>query len=134
LVHHLKQTLTFKAMDNFQNPYMPFSDTTPEEWSFLQQATADLTENQKKFFYMVYSSKRRKSQDLLLATLLGFLGFAGIQRLLVGQIFMGVIYFLTLGFCFIGTIIDVINHKSLANEFNRTMAFESFQIAKAHAA
>ena len=121
-------------MDNFQNPYMPFSDTTPEEWSFLQQATADLTENQKKFFYMVYSSKRRKSQDLLLATLLGFLGFAGIQRLLVGQIFMGVIYSLTLGFCFIGTIIDVVNHKSLATEFNRTMAFESFQIAKAHAA
>jgi TM2 domain-containing membrane protein YozV len=120
-------------MDSNNNPYMPFSDTTPEEWSFLQQATAELTENQKKFFYMVYSSKRRKSQDILLFTLLGFFCVAGIQRFLVGQIFMGIVFIVTFGFCGIGTIVDIVNHKTLATEFNRKMAFESYQIARAHA-
>ncbi len=121
-------------MDNFQNPYMPYADTTAEEWSFLQQATAELTENQKKFFYMVYSSKRRRAQDVLLVTLIGFLFVAGIQRFYVGQIGMGIIYLITFGFCGIGTIVDIVNHKTLATEYNRGKAFESFHIAKAHAA
>jgi len=51
------------------NPYMDFSGMSPEEMAFLQQATAQLTENQKKYFFMVYSSKRRKAQDLLLFTI-----------------------------------------------------------------
>ncbi len=79
---------------------------------------------------MVYSGKRRKAQDVLLITLIGFVFVAGIQRFYVGQIAMGIIYLITLGFCGIGTIIDLINHKDLANEYNRKMAFESFHIAK----
>lgn len=113
-----------------QNPYMPFSDTTPEEWAFLQQATAKLTENQQKYFFMVYSSKRRKAQDLLLFTILGFFGFAGIQRFAIGEIGWGILYFFTGGLCVIGTIVDIINNKNLANEYNRKMAYESFEIAK----
>lgn len=117
-------------MDINQNPYMTFQGMTPEEWSYLQQATTELDENQKKYFYMVYSGKRKNPQDLLLITLLGFFGFAGVQRFVVGQIGMGVLYFFTLGLCFIGTIVDLINHKNIATEYNRKMAFESFQIAK----
>jgi TM2 domain-containing membrane protein YozV len=117
-------------MDMYQNPYMPFTDTTPEEWGFLQQATADLNENQKKYFYMVYSSKRKKSQDLLILTILGFFGFAGIQRFAVGEIGMGILYFFTGGLCVIGTIVDLVNNKNLANDYNRKMAYESFQMAK----
>ena len=117
-------------MDNFQNPYMTFQGMTPEEWSYLQQATAELNENQKNYFYMVYSGKRKNPQDILLVTLLGFFGVAGIQRFVVGQIGMGILYFFTGGLCLIGTIVDLINHKSIATEYNRKMAFESFQIAK----
>lgn len=117
-------------MDNFQNPYMTFQGMTPEEWSYLQQATTELNENQKKYFYMVYSGKRKNPQDILLITLLGFFCVAGVQRFVVGQIGMGILYFFTGGLCFIGTIVDLINHKSIATEFNRKMAFESFQIAK----
>jgi hypothetical protein len=43
---------------------------------------------------------------------------------------MGIVYFLTGGFCFIGTIVDLINHKSLADDFNRQMIYESVNIAK----
>lgn len=117
-------------MDNFENPYMTFQGMTPEEWSYLQQATTELNENQKKYFYMVYSGKRKNPQDILLITLLGFFCVAGVQRFVVGQIGMGILYFFTGGLCFIGTIVDLINHKSIATEFNRKMAFESFQIAK----
>ena len=117
-------------MDINQNPYMTFQGMTPEEWSYLQQATTELNENQKKYFYMVYSGKRKNPQDILLVTLLGFFCVAGVQRFVVGQIGMGILYFFTGGLCFIGTIVDLINHKSIATEYNRKMAFESFQIAK----
>ena len=66
----------------------------------------------------------------MIFTLLGFIGIAGVQRFLVGQVMMGLFYFFTAGFCFIGTIVDLINHQSLANEYNQKMAYESFNIAK----
>jgi TM2 domain-containing membrane protein YozV len=117
-------------MDMYQSPYMGLSGMTPEELSFLQQATAELTENQHKYFYMSYSSKRKSPQDVLLFTLIGFFGIAGIQRFLLGQIGMGLLYFFTGGLCIIGTIVDLVNHKDLAMEYNRKMAYESFQIAR----
>ncbi len=117
-------------MDMYQNPYMAFSGITTEEIAFLQQGTADLTDEQKRYFFMVYSSKRKSSQDLLIFTLLGFFGVAGIQRFLVGEVIMGLLYFFTVGFCFVGTIIDLVNHKTLANDYNHKMAYESYQITK----
>ena len=117
-------------MDPFQNPYMALPGVTPEEITFLQQATSGLTDNQNKYFYMVYTGKRKSGQDLLLFTLIGFLGVAGIQRFITGQIGMGILYLLTGGLCFIGTIVDLLNNKSLASEYNKKAAYESFQIAK----
>ncbi|SEP25558.1 TM2 domain-containing protein [Mucilaginibacter sp. OK283] len=117
-------------MSTYPNSYMMFDGMTPEEFSFVQQATAALTENQQRYFMGVYASKRRNPQDILLATLAGFLGVSGIQRFMTDQIGMGIVYFFTAGFCFIGTIVDLINYKSIANEYNQKMAFESFNIAK----
>ncbi|WP_094568900.1 TM2 domain-containing protein [Mucilaginibacter xinganensis] len=117
-------------MDMYQNPHLAFPGITPEEMGFLQQGTADLNEEQKKYFYMIYTSKRKNPQDLLLFTLLGFVVVAGVQRFVVGQIGMGLLYLFTGGFCLIGTIVDLINNKTLANDFNRKMAYESYQMAK----
>lgn len=117
-------------MDMYQNPYMAFPGITPEEMGFLQQGTAELNENQKKYFYMVYSSKRKSPQDILIFTLIGFFGVAGVQRFVLGEVVMGILYLFTGGFCLIGTIIDLINHKTLASDYNRKMAYESFQMAK----
>ena len=64
-------------MDMYQNPYMAFLGITTEEMSFLQQATTGLNENEQKNFYMIYSGKRKNPQDILLFTLLGFVGVAG---------------------------------------------------------
>lgn len=117
-------------MDMYQNPYMAFPGITPEEMAFLQQGTTELSENQKKYFYMLYSDKRKSPQDIMLFTLIGFLGVAGIQRFVLGEVGMGIIYLFTGGFCWIGTIVDLVNYKTLATDYNRKMAFESFQMAK----
>jgi hypothetical protein len=44
-------------MDMNQNPYIVFPGITPEGMGFLQQGTTELNEDQKKYFYMIYSSK-----------------------------------------------------------------------------
>ena len=41
---------------------------------------------------------------------------------LLGQIGMGLLYLFTAGFCLIGTIIDVVNHKKLAFRYNQLKA------------
>lgn len=117
-------------MDFNNNPYMSMPGVTAEELTFLQQATAELDENQKKYFYMIYTGKRKSAQDILIFTLLGFGCVAGVQRFVVGQMGMALLYFFTGGLCLIGTIVDLVNHKQLATDFNRKMAYESFQIAK----
>ncbi|QHS54944.1 TM2 domain-containing protein [Mucilaginibacter sp. 14171R-50] len=115
---------------NTYNPYMSLPGITTEELAVLHQATSSLTDSQKQSFYMIYSSKRKSPQDILLYTLIGFVLVAGVQRFMVGQTVMGLLYLFTGGFCLIGTIVDLINHQSIANEHNQKMAYESFNIAK----
>ena len=103
---------------------------SPEEYSYLQQVMAGMDERQTQNFIMFYSGKRKSPQDILLFTILGFLGIAGIQRFVIGQIGMGILYILTAGLCFIGTIVDVINHKSLATDYNQKAAYESLKMVK----
>ena len=117
-------------MSTQPNAYMMLPGITAEELGFLQQATVGLDENQHKYFFNVYAGKRKTPQDILLFTLIGFVGVAGVQRIMVGQIAMGILYFFTGGLCLIGTIMDLINHKSLALEYNQKMAYETFQIVK----
>ncbi|MGZ3753718.1 MAG: TM2 domain-containing protein [Mucilaginibacter sp.] len=117
-------------MNENQNFYMSLSGITTEELSVLQQATAGLTESQQKYFYMIYSGKRKSPQDMLIFCIVGLFLVPGLQRFIIGQIGMGILYLFTVGLCFIGSIVDLINHKQLALEFNKKMAYESFQIAK----
>ena len=63
-------------------------------------------------------------QLVLLLTVLGFLGFAGVHRIILNQIGMGILYFFTAGLCLIGTIVDLVNYQSMAFGFNRVVATE----------
>lgn len=113
-----------------RDPLVNLKGMNPEEYAYLQQVMADLDQRQSQNFVMFYSGKRKSPDDILLFTLLGFLGIAGIQRFVTGDMGMGILYILTAGLCFIGTIVDVINHKSLALDYNQRAAFESAQIVK----
>jgi TM2 domain-containing membrane protein YozV len=66
----------------------------------------------------------------MLMTLSGFFGVAGIQRFVVGDIGLGIVYLLTIGFCGIGTIVDLVNLKRMTLDFNKKQAFESAHMAK----
>jgi TM2 domain-containing membrane protein YozV len=96
-----------------------------EELVYLQSLTKDLTDDQLADFIMVYNGKRKKTDQILLGCVLGFVLVAGVQRFMVRQTGMGLLYLLTGGLCLIGTIVDLVNHKKLAFEFNRDMARES---------
>lgn len=109
---------------------MNLKGITPEEYAFLQHTMAGMSPQQARQFVMFYSGKRRSPQDILIFTLLGFVGAAGVQRFVTGQIVMGVLYLFTCGLCFIGTIVDLINHQSLASEYNQKQAFECEWLVK----
>lgn len=111
-----------------ENPFITLKSITPTEMVQLKQITEGLSDDKLRNFVAVYSTKRRESEMILIITCVGLLGFAGIQRFLVGQIGMGLLYFFTGGLCLIGTILDIINHKQLADEYNAKMANETLQM------
>jgi TM2 domain-containing membrane protein YozV len=113
----------------FDSPFMTLPGITPQEFSYLQTATTGFSDQQLRGFLMIYGGKRRNPDDMLLYCILGFF-VPGLARFLVNQIGMGVLYFFTIGLCFIGTIIDLINYKSLAYEYNQRMVFESLQMVR----
>ena len=109
---------------------MMLSNLEIEESIFIQNLIKDMDEERQKTFAMMYQNKRRDTTLILVTTIIGFFGFAGIQRFLTDQIGMGLLYFFTGGLCFIGTIVDLVNHKSLAFEYNQKVAFETLEVMK----
>ena len=93
-----------------------------EEMLFVSGLIKDMSDDQARTFAVAYRSQRRDPTTVLLLALLGFVVLAGFQRFYLGHIGMGIAYLLTAGFCFIGTIIDAINHKSLAFKYNQVKA------------
>lgn len=104
--------------------YTLLPEVEGEEAILLESMLKDLTEEQAQNFILIYRGRRKDPQTILLLALVGFLGFAGIHRFLINQIGMGILYFFTAGLCFIGTIVDLINHKNLAFEYNQQVARE----------
>lgn len=111
------------------NPYMNLSGVTAEELIILEQTTASLTDTQKKYFLNIYADKRRSADNVRIFCLVGIV-IPGFQRAMLEQWAWAVLFFFTGGLFFVMTIMDIINYKTLANDFNQKMAYESFQIAK----
>lgn len=99
-------------------------EVTGEEMVYIQNLLKDLDDEKARSFASVYRSRRRDPQMILILTIIGFLGFAGIHRMVLNQIGMGILYFFTGGLCFIGTIIDLVNYQKLAFEYNQKVANE----------
>lgn len=101
-----------------------------EEAMMVDRFTHDLNDNDMQRFAAMYSTRRKDAQMILLMALIGFLGLSGVHRFVMGQIGMGVLYLFTVGLCFIGTIVDLVNHRQLTLEHNTNMAQESIMILK----
>ncbi len=100
-------------------------DISPEELITINSRTKGFNNEELTNFCMIYRSKRKDPQTILILCLLGLVGVAGIHRFVIGHAGMGILYFFTGGLCLIGTIVDAINHKSLALEYNGQMISET---------
>lgn len=103
-------------------------DLVPEaqgdEALYLGKLIQDMSDEQAQKFANIYKARRKDPQLILILCLLGFLSLAGVHRFVLNQIGMGILYFLTGGLCLIGTIVDLVNHKDLAFQYNRGVAQE----------
>ncbi|NJD23588.1 MAG: TM2 domain-containing protein [Melioribacter sp.] len=101
-----------------------------EEQMYISSLIKNMDDKQAQQFANIYRTRRKDPQTILLVTLVGFLGISGIQRFLTDQIGMGILYLLTGGICMIGTIIDLVNHKKIAFEYNQKQANQIAVMAK----
>lgn len=96
-----------------------------EEAIYISHTTSGMDEEELKSFAHIYRTRRRDPQHVLFGTLLGLFVVAGVQRFMTGQIGMGILYLLTFGLCLAGTIVDLVNYRQMANDYNQKMARES---------
>jgi len=101
-----------------------------EEQMYISSLIKNLDDQKAQQFANIYRARRRDPMIILLVTLVGFLGIAGIQRFLTDQIGLGILYLLTGGICLIGTIIDLVNYKKIAFEYNQKQASQIAMMMK----
>jgi TM2 domain-containing membrane protein YozV len=93
-----------------------------EEMAFVQELIKDMNDNTAQQFAIAYMARRKDPNNILIFAIIGLLGIAGIQRFVLNQVGMGILYFLTGGLCLIGTIVDIVNHRRLSFEYNSKQA------------
>ena len=96
-----------------------------EELLWLQEISRDYAPDTRQRFLALYQSRRKDPQTILICCLIGLVGPNGIHRFLLGQIGMGILYLFTAGLCLIGTIVDAVNYKKLAWEYNKKAALDA---------
>ena len=101
-----------------------------DEMVFVSNLIKDMPEQQVQQFAAMYRTRRKDPQTILIVTLIGFIGIGGIQRFMLDQVGMGLLYLFTVGICWIGTIIDVVNYKKLTYEYNQKQAMQVNMIIK----
>ena len=101
-----------------------------DEMVFVSGLIKGLDDQNAGRFATLYRARRKDPQTALLLTLLGFIGIAGVHRFFLEQIRMGLLYLFTGGICLIGTIIDIVNYKNLAFEYNQKKASETLVMIK----
>jgi len=100
--------------------YLPELDE-PER-SFVGQLTASMSAGDVQQFAFAYRRERKDPQTILILSVIGMVSVPGLQRFVLGQIGIGCLYLFTGGLLLIGTIVDIVNHKELAFNYNRQVA------------
>lgn len=108
--------------------YEMMPDIQGDEALFLQKITDNYDEENLRKFASIYRARRKDPTLILILCIVGLLGIAGIHRILLNQIGMGILYFFTAGLCLIGTIVDIANYQSLTFNYNRQIAIEVHQL------
>lgn len=102
--------------------YLP--ELEGDELQYIRKLLEDLPDEKVELFAKMYRARRKDPLLMLILALVGLFGIAGLHRFFVRHIGMGILYLLTAGLCFIGTIVDMINYRNFAFEYNRNVALE----------
>lgn len=108
--------------------YLP--EIEGDEAAYVSKVMQPMNDETATRFTRVYRARRKDPQMILLTAIIGFFGVAGVHRFVIGQLGMGLLYLFTGGLCAIGTIVDIINYKNLAFEYNRDVAREAASLAE----
>jgi hypothetical protein len=108
-----------------------FPEIDGEEQLFPSGLVSDMTDPQAQIFSISYRAQRKSPMTFLLWTLVGFVILAGIGRFYNGHIGMGILYLLTGGLCYIGTLVDVFRFKKIVLQGNMMKAQQLAIMAKA---
>lgn len=101
-----------------------------DEAAYIGKMMQSMEGSRAERFARAYRARRKDPTMILLTALVGFLGVAGVHRFLVNQIGMGLLYVFTGGLCLIGTIVDLVNYKNLAFDYNREVALEVYELLR----
>ncbi|MGE0770864.1 MAG: TM2 domain-containing protein [Cyclobacteriaceae bacterium] len=104
--------------------YDVLPELTGVEMTYVQDLIKDFDDEKARTFSHLYRARRKDPQTILFTALLGLIVIAGVHRFLLNQIGMGLLYLFTGGLCLIGTIVDLVNHQTLAFEYNQKIANE----------
>ena len=99
-------------------------ELTGEEMMYIQNLIQGMSDDKARMFANVYRTRRKDPMLILVTCLLGLIVVAGVHRMLLGQIGMGLLYLFTAGLCLIGTIVDLVNYQKLSFEANQKIANE----------
>lgn len=100
-------------------------DVTTEELATINGRVKEYSDDQIAQFCVIYRSRRKDAQTILITCLLGLVGVSGVHRFILDQVGMGILYFFTGGLCLVGTIVDAVNHKNLTLEYNSKKIVET---------
>ena len=93
-----------------------------DELKYIRNIIEDMDDKTAREFAGIYRKRRRSPNSIFILTLLGFVGVAGVQRFRLGKFGTGLLYLLTLGFVFVGTLYDLLTYEKAAFEHNKFAA------------
>lgn len=94
----------------------------------LDEMKEQLSDDELLRFDMGLRDKKKDPTTMMLLAAIGFLGVAGIHRFVLGQVGMGILYLLTGGLCWIGTIVDMARMKQTIAAHNLVIEYEELQL------
>lgn len=104
---------------------------TAEEKQYVETITSRFSDDERDMFLARYSLRRKNLFTFLVLMLPNLIFIGGLQRFYAGDKFgsmknnvLGVLYFLTGGFCGIGTLFDLFTCKRVIAERNLEIADE----------
>ena len=105
-------------------------DTLIEDPIIFRWAEQQLDGDERRIqqFQRTYLDKKKDKTTAHMLNLVAFFGIGGIHRFYLGDAALGVGHLLTLGFCWIGTFIDIFAINKRVNDANVKVAMQTLEI------